>query len=109
MGRRLWLRADCYRQVLKGRINVLEKIKTAFSIVGAVLSIVLLTFLLYLLRRGNSDGRGSGQDSERAERIKDGLTDSSARARKCEERLQDAETILRNAISRSREREQEAE
>lgn len=77
------------------------KIKTAFSIIGAVLSIVLFTVILFLLRRGKADGRRSGDDSERNQRIKEGIG-------KCEEHLQRADDILRNAIKRSREAEPDA-
>ena len=77
------------------------KIKTAFSIIGAVLSIVLFTVILFLLRRGKADGRRSGDDSERNQRIEEGIG-------KCEEHLQRADDILRNAIKRSREAEPDA-
>lgn len=81
---------------------MLEKIKTAFSIVGAVISIVLLTVLLYLLRRGNSDRRGSHGDTERDTRIKTGIEQCQSSVERCEERLQRAEDILRKAVERSR-------
>ena len=98
------------------------KIKTAFSIIGAVLSIVLFTVILFLLRRGKTDGRRNGDDSERNQRIEEGIgrceerTESVSegidRAKdgigRCEEHLQRAEDILRNAIKRSRETEQDA-
>ena len=77
-----------------------NKIKTAFSIIGAVLSIVLFTVILFLLRRGKTDGRRNGDDSERNQRIEEGIG-------RCEEHLQRAEDILRNAIKRSREAEQD--
>ena len=80
---------------------MLSKIKTAFSIIGAVLSIVLFTVILFLLRRGKADGRRSGDDSERNQRIEEGIG-------RCEEHLQRAEDILRKAIKRSRETEQDA-
>ena len=97
-----------------------NKIKTAFSIIGAVLSIVLFTVILFLLRRGKTDGRRSGDDSERNQRIKKGIGRCEERAEsvseglgrakdgigRCEEHLQRAEDILRNAIKRSREAEQ---
>lgn len=97
------------------------KIKTAFSIIGAVLSIVLFTVILFLLRRGKTDGRRNGDDSERNQRIEEGIgrceertesvSEGLGRAKdgigRCEEHLQRAEDILRNAIKRSREAEQD--
>ena len=99
-----------------------DKIKTAFSIIGAVLSIVLFTVILFLLRRGKTDGRRNGDDSERNQRIEEGIgrceertesvSEGLGRAKdgigRCEEHLQRAEYILRNAIKRSREAEQDA-
>lgn len=98
---------------------MLQKIKTVFSIIGAVLSIVLFTVILFLLRRSKTDRQRSGDDSERNQRIEEGIgrceerTDSVSegldRAKdgigRCEEHLQRAEDILRNAIKRSREGE----
>ena len=98
------------------------KIKTAFSIIGAVLSIVLFTVILFLLRRGKTDGRRNGDDSERNQRIEEGIGKCEERTEsvsegldrakdgigRCEEHLQRAEDILRNAIKRSREAEQDA-
>ena len=98
-----------------------NKIKTVFSIIGAVLSIVLFTVLLFVLRRGKIDGRKSGADSDRYRRIEEGIGKCEERADsvserldraedsvgKCEEHLRRAEDILRNAIRRSREREAE--
>lgn len=99
-----------------------SKIKTVFSIIGAALSVVLFTVILFLLRRGKADGRRSGDDSERNQRIEEGIgkceeraesvSEGLARAKdgigRCEEHLQRAEDILRNAIKRSREAEQDA-
>ena len=99
-----------------------NKIKTAFSIIGAVLSIVLFTVILFLLRRGKTDGRRNGDDSERNQRIEEGIGKCEERTEsvseeidrakdgigRCEEHLQRAEDILRNAIKRSRETEQDA-
>ena len=112
-----------------------DKIKTAFSIIGAVLSIVLFTVILFLLRRGKTDGRRNGDDSERNQRIEEGIGRCEERPEsvsegigrceertesvseglgrtkdgigRCEEHLQRAEDILRNAIKRSRETEQD--
>ena len=98
------------------------KIKTAFSVIGAVLSIALFTVLLFLLRRSQTNRRGSGDDSERNQRVEEGIGKCEERAAtisegidraknrigRCEEHLQRAEDILRNAIKRSREGEPEA-
>lgn len=87
-----------------------EKIKKVFAIIGAVLSVVLFTVLLFLLRRGGSDGQGSSGNAERDRRIKEGLDgaqesirDSRDTAERCEERLRRAEEILRGAIKRGEE------
>ena len=92
-----------------------SKIKTVFSIIGAVLTVLLLTVLLLVLRRGKAHGRGSADDSERDSRIQEGIDSCEERAGRieegigrCEERLQRAEDILREAIRRSREGEPEA-
>ena len=98
-----------------------SKVKTVFSIIGAVLSIVLFTALLFVLRRSKTDGRRSEDDSERNQRIEEGIGKCEDRAEsvsegldrakdgigRCEEHLQRAEDILRNAIKRSREAEQD--
>lgn len=87
-----------------------KKIKTFFSFIVAVLSVLLFTTLLFLLRRSHSDGPGSRADSERDTRIKAGLgncedrlNSSKDRVEQCEERLRRAEDILRKAINRSKE------
>lgn len=87
-----------------------EKIKKVFAIIGAVLSVVLFTVILFLLRRGSSDGQGSSGNAERDRRIKEGLDgaqesirDSRDTAERCEERLRRAEEILRGAIKRGEE------
>lgn len=96
-----------------------EKIKNVLSVIGAVLSVVLFTVVLFLLRRGKTDGQGSGANAERDSRIQGGIESSKDRAgrieegitraedgiRRCEEHLQRAEDILRNAIKRSRKEE----
>lgn len=87
---------------------MLEKIKTIFSIIGAVLSVVLITVLLFLLRRGKAFRQGSRADSDRADRIEEEIGECTDRIRRCEERLQGAENILREAIRRSREQKQKA-
>lgn len=104
-----------------------KKIKTIFSIIGAVLSVVLFTVLLFLLRRGNSDRRGSNGDTERDNRIKEGIAECEGMSdtieretgecaegitraedgiTRCEGHLRRAEEILRRAVERSREKEQ---
>lgn len=87
---------------------MLKKIKAVFSIIGAVLSVVLITVFLFLLRRGKALRQGSGADSDRADRIEEGIGECTDRIRRCEERLQEAENILREAIRRSREQKQKA-
>lgn len=100
-----------------------EKIKGMLSIIGACLTIFCLTIVLFMLRRGETDRRGSDEASERDSAIKDGITDCEGRAEriengisraedrigKCEEHLQRAEDILRTAIERSREKREDAE
>lgn len=95
-----------------------SKIKTVFSIIGAALSIALFTVILFLLRRRKTDRTGSARDTERNQRIEEGIGKCEERADsvsegldrakdgigRCEEHLQRAEDILRNAIRRSRER-----
>ena len=96
-----------------------EKIKKAVAVILAFLSVILFTILLFVLRRGSSDGHGSTDASERDRRIEEGITDSEERAERveeridsagdaitrCEEHLQRAEDILRGAIERSRKEE----
>ncbi|MBR2724684.1 MAG: hypothetical protein IKB72_04535 [Ruminococcus sp.] len=84
-----------------------ENIKKVFAIIGAVLSVVLFTVILFLLRRRSSDGQGSSGIDERDTRIKEGLDgaqesirDSRDTTERCEERLRRAEEILRGAIER---------
>ena len=93
-----------------------DKFKTAFSIIGAVFSVVFFSVILFLLCRGKIDRRRSNADAERNQSIKDGIRRSEEQADtiaadidnakdrigRCEEHLQRAEDILRNAIKRSR-------
>lgn len=86
-----------------------EKIKNIFSVIGACLSVVLFTVLLFVLRRSKTDRRGSESADERDSRIQEGIESSKDRIERstegierCEEHLQRAEDILRNAINRSR-------
>lgn len=85
----------------------MDKIKKAFAVIGAVLTVVICTVCLVFLRRRDSDGRGSTGIDERDSRIQeelDGASESIDRSRdtakRCEERLQRAEEILRRAIER---------
>lgn len=99
-----------------------EKIKNIFSIIGASLSVCILTIIVTLLcrrkavrpRSDGTDERDSriqeGLDSsqERAERIEDGISKAEDGITRCEERLQRAEDILRRAIERSRQEKSDA-
>jgi F0F1-type ATP synthase membrane subunit b/b' len=101
---------------------VWEKIKTVLSIAGAVLSVLFFTVLLFVLRRGKTDGRGSDGADERDSRIEEGLADSEEGAERiedriksaedaiasCEEHLQRAEDLLRGAVERSRKEKSES-
>ena len=80
----------------------MQKIKIVLVTVGAFLSVVFLTFVLFLLRRSNSNRRGINRDNERDSRIEKGFEESSDTIRRCEEHLQRAEGILREAINRSK-------
>lgn len=92
-----------------------EKIKKAFAVIGAVLTVVICTLCLVFLRRRDSDGRGSNGADERDTRIKEGLDgaqESIGRSRdtaeRCEERLRRAEDILRGAIARGEKEKQQS-
>lgn len=99
-----------------------NKIKKAFAIIGAVLTVVGCTFFLVFLRRRDSDRYRSNGADERDTRIQEGIADSEKRAERieegigraedavgrCEERLQRAEDILRRAIERSRQEKPDA-
>ena len=109
MDNSFWFWTDCYWKVLQGRLNVWKKIKDILAVIGACLSIVLFTVLLFVLRRGKADGRGSERAYERDSRIQEGIKSSENRIdrstegiERCEEHLQRAEDILRRAINRSR-------
>lgn len=84
------------------------KVKNVFSIIGAVLSVVLFTVVAFLLgscsnrRRSNTDDGGTDSIGERI----DGCSDGVARA---ESHIARAKEILRGAISRSREGQTESE
>lgn len=81
---------------------MLSKIKTVFSIIGAFLTVLFFTVLLFLLRRGKADRTGSTADSDRDRRIKEGIGNCEDGIERCEEHLRRAEDILREAIERSR-------
>ena len=78
----------------------MDKIKKVFAVIGAVLTVIVCTFFLVFLRRRDSDRPGSSGIDERDTRIKEGLEGASDTAKRCEERLQRAEEILRGAIER---------
>lgn len=98
-----------------------EKIKNVLSVLGAIFTIALCTFVLVFLRRRDTDRRGSHGVNERDTRVEDGITECEGRTDeieehissaedgigRCEEHLHRAEAILREAIRRSRERESE--
>ena len=81
-----------------------EKIKKVFTVIGAVITVVLCTVYLVFLRRRGSDGQGSSGIDERDSRIQEGLRECQSTAERCEEHLRRAEEILRGAIER-REKE----
>lgn len=85
-----------------------EKIKKAFAVIGAVLTVVICTLCLVFLRRRDSDGRGSSTADERDTRIKEGLDGATDTAGRCEERLRRAEDILRGAIERREKEKQQS-
>lgn len=73
-----------------------NKIKNAFSIIGAFLTVVILTCITMLICREKRDtdtGRSTGTD-ENDRRIREGLAG-------CQERLQRAKEILRGAVERA--------
>lgn len=96
---------------------MLDKTKKVLSVVGAVLSVIIFTVALFLLRRckpyrPGSDGaderdsriqEGIESGEERTVRIEEGITRAEDGIARCEEHLQRAEDILRRAIDRSRE------
>lgn len=89
-----------------------NKIKKVLQVLFAFASIVFFTVLIFVLRRSDSDGCRSSGDAERDRAIKDGiagseerLKNSTERIAKCEEHLQRAESILREAIKRSQQKE----
>lgn len=77
-----------------------DKIKKAFAVIGAVLTVIVCTFFLIFLRRRDSDRPGSSGIDERDTRIQEGFNGASATAERCEEHLRRAEEILRGAIER---------
>lgn len=99
-----------------------EKIKGILAIIGACITVVCCTIILFLLRRSKADGRRSREADERDTRIKEGIESSEDRAERikegitraedgigrCEEHLQRAEDILRGAINRSREKREDS-
>lgn len=88
-----------------------NKIKTIFSIIGAVLTVIFLSVIPVLLCRKESqtDGSGSNRIDESAGRIREGLDRSEERVADSQERIRRAKEILRKAIERAGKEEQEAE
>lgn len=91
-----------------------EKIKKAFSIIGGILSALFFGLMFFFIGRGSSDRRRSTTDDtkngERTERVTLDTTEtreSRESVERATEHFQSAEDILRNAINRSKQREQE--
>lgn len=94
-----------------------NKIKNAFSIIGAFLTVVILTCIAMLICREKRDtdtGRSTGTNEtdrrireglagcqERLQRAREGLDGSTERIAGCQERLQRAKEILRGAVERT--------
>lgn len=80
-----------------------NKIKNAFSIIGAFLTVVILTCITVLICREKRDtdtGRSTGTN-ETDRRIREGLDGSTERIARCQERLHRAKEILRGAVERT--------
>lgn len=88
-----------------------NKIKTIFSIIGAVLTVIFLSVIPVLLcgKESQTDGSGSNRIDESAGRIREGLDRSEERVADSQERIRRAKEILRKAIERAGKEEQEAE
>lgn len=82
-----------------------EKFKSVFSIVGAVLTVVLFTVILFLLRRRNTYLRRNTGDPERDRAIENRIRECEEGIARGESHLLRAEEILRNAVARSGEGE----
>ena len=101
-----------------------NKVKTVFSIIGAFLSVVFFTLIIFFIRRNSTDRQGSRGDTERDNRIQEGIesgerrtntiekesaecneriANAESRITTCEEHLRRAEEILRNAVKRGTE------
>lgn len=88
-----------------------SKVKTVFSIIGAVLTVVFLSVIPVLLcgKEDKSDGSGSDRIDESAGRIREGLDRSEERIADSQERIRRAKEILRKAVERAGKEEQETE
>lgn len=83
--------------------------ETIKEILLLILVVGVLLTLWYVLRRCSPDRRGSTGDAERNRRIEEGIESAESSAERCEDHLQRAEDILRNAVERSRKKKQKAE
>jgi hypothetical protein len=93
---------------------VWDKIKKAFSIIGGIFSALFFGLMFFFIGRGSSDRRGSTTDDtgngERTERVTLDTTEireSRESVERATGHFQSAENILRNAINRSKQKEQE--
>ena len=80
-----------------------SKIKNALCIIGAFSVVAVLSAFVFCTKRKtfcDNDAGGSTGNAEADRRITEGLSSSEARLRRAEE-------ILRNAINRSKERNEE--
>lgn len=91
-----------------------EKIKKAFSIIGGILSAFFCFLMFFFIGRSSADRRGSTTDAtrnrERSERVTLDTTEireSRESVERATGHFQSAENILRNAINRSKQGEQE--
>jgi hypothetical protein len=93
---------------------VWDKIKKAFSIIGGILSALFFGLMFFFIGRGSSDRRGStnnprgnGERSERVTLDTTEIRESRESVERATRHFQSAENILRNAINRSKQKEQE--
>lgn len=91
-----------------------EKIKKAFSIVGATLSALFFGLMFFFIGRSSSNRRRSTDNSYRTGSREEGTRDNTTTVTEVQGRVETAtrkigtaEDILRGAIKRSREEKQE--
>ena len=91
-----------------------EKIKKAFSIIGGILSALFFGLMFFFIGRSSSNRRGSTTDDtgngERSERVTLDTTEireSRESVERATRHFQTAENILRKAIRRTEQGEQE--